>query len=45
MDLLGLDEVRDRLRVVGQTYAGIQPIPVARIVGSLDRTADFDRSF
>jgi hypothetical protein len=45
MDLLPLDEVRRRLRVVGQTYGGVRPIPVERIVGSLDRTADFDRDF
>jgi hypothetical protein len=45
MDLLAFDEVRDRLRIVGQSYAGVQAIPVARIVGSLDRTADFDRDF
>jgi hypothetical protein len=45
VDLLRLDDVRDRLRVVGQSYGGVRPIPVERIVGSLDRTADFDRSF
>jgi hypothetical protein len=45
MDLLGLDETRNRLKVVGQSYGGVQEIPVDRIVGSLDRTADFDRSF
>jgi hypothetical protein len=45
MDLLGFDETRDRLRVVGQSYGGVREIPVDRIVGSLDRTADFDRSF
>jgi hypothetical protein len=45
MDLLPFDEARQRLRVVGQSYVGIRPIPVVRIVGSLDRNADFDRSF
>ena len=45
MDLLPLDEVRRRLRVVGQSYLGIVSIPVARVVGSLDRTGDFDRDF
>jgi ParB-like nuclease domain len=45
MDLLTLEETRDRLRVVRQSYGGVRPIPVARIVGSLDRTTDFDRSF
>jgi len=42
MDLLALDEVRRRLRIVGQSYLGVRAIPVARIVGSLDRNADFD---
>ena len=32
-------------RVVGQSYLGIISIPVAQVVGSLDRTADFDRDF
>lgn len=45
MDLLHLDDVRDRLAVVGQSYGGVHPIPVERIIGSLDRTADFDRDF
>ena len=45
MELLPLDEARRRLRVVGQTYLGVREIPVDRIVGSLDRTADFDRGF
>jgi hypothetical protein len=45
MDLLPLDEVQRRLRVVGQSYAGVRPIEVARVVGSLDRSRDFDRSF
>jgi hypothetical protein len=43
--LLPLTEVRERLGLVTQTYAGIQEIPVDRIVGSLDRTVDFDRDF
>jgi hypothetical protein len=45
VDLLPFDEARQRLRVVGASYLGVRPIPVARIVGSLDRTADFDRDF
>jgi hypothetical protein len=43
MDLLALDEVRRRLRIVGQSYLGVRAIPVARIAGSLDRDADLDR--
>jgi hypothetical protein len=45
VDLLPLDEVRRRLRITGQSYAGVKEIPIERIVGSLDRTADFDREF
>ena len=44
-DLLPLDEVQRRLRVVGQSYAGIHPIEVHRIIGSVDRSLDFDRCF
>jgi hypothetical protein len=45
VDLLALEEVQRRLRITGQSYAGVRPIEVARIVGSLDRTSDFDRDF
>ena len=43
--LLDLDDVGKRLRVFEQTYVGIRPIPVSRIVGTLGRTSDFDREF
>jgi hypothetical protein len=45
MDLLALDEVQRRLRITSQSYSGVQPIEVARVVGSLDRSSDFDRDF
>jgi hypothetical protein len=45
VDLLPFDEARQRLRVVGQSYLGVRAIPVERIIGSLDRNVDFDRSF
>jgi hypothetical protein len=45
VDLLALDEIRRRLRIFGQSYLGVTEIPVAQIIGSLDRNADFDRSF
>ena len=45
MELLPLDEVRSRLRIVAQSYLGIHAIPVERIVGSLDRSQDFTRDF
>jgi hypothetical protein len=43
--LLSLDEVSRRLRVFEQTYVGIKPIPVAKVVGTISRGADFDRDF
>jgi hypothetical protein len=45
MGLLPLDEVRRRLQIVGQSYAGTRPVPLERIVGSVDRSADFGRNF
>ena len=43
--LLSLDEVRDKLHIRGQHYAGLQEIPIARIVGSVGRYHDFNRAF
>jgi hypothetical protein len=43
--LLPLNAVTDRLKIVGQSYAGMQTIPIDRIVGSVDRAVDFDRLF
>jgi len=45
MGLLPLDEVRRRLRITGQSYAGVRPVALERIVGSVDRSADFGRDF
>ncbi|MBD0282138.1 MAG: hypothetical protein ICV69_08105 [Thermoleophilaceae bacterium] len=45
MGLLPLDEVRRRLRIVGQSYAGMRPVALERIVGLVDRSADFGRNF
>jgi hypothetical protein len=45
MGLLPLDEVRRRLRITGQSYAGLREVPLDRIVGSVDRSADFSRDF
>jgi hypothetical protein len=43
--LLPLGEVRGRLGLVTHPYAGIQSIRVDQILGSLDRTVDFERDF
>ncbi len=44
-DLLSFDEVRARLNVRGQRHRGLQTVPLAHIVGSEGRYADFDRQF
>jgi hypothetical protein len=44
-ELLPLGEVSRRLRQFAQRYVGIRPIPIAKIVGTVDRVGDFDRRF
>jgi hypothetical protein len=43
--LLPLGEITRRLEILGQSYIGVRPIEIERIVGSVDRTVDFDRRF
>jgi len=43
--LIPFDEASRRLRLSRRRYLGIQEIPIDRIVGSVDRSADFDRDF
>jgi hypothetical protein len=45
VSLIPFDEASQRLRVSGQAYLGVREIPINRIVGSVDRSADFDRGF
>jgi len=44
-ELLPLEEVTRRLRVFNQHYVGIRAIPIDRIIGTVDRSRDFDRQF
>jgi hypothetical protein len=44
-DLLAFDDIREKLRVGGPIYKGIQTTPIDQIVGSVDRYKDFDRAF
>lgn len=44
-DLVPLEEVRKRLLLFTERYAGIRPIAVTDIVGSVDRSSQFDRDF
>jgi hypothetical protein len=43
--VLPFDEVVDALGRIGERDLGVQPIPLDSIVGSVDRTRDFDRRF
>lgn len=43
--LLSFEDLRTRLRLFHQSYAGLQTIEVAKIIGTVNRSADFDRDF
>jgi hypothetical protein len=43
--LLPLGEVTERLRLTGRAYVGVRSIPLAKIIGSVDRACEFDREF
>ncbi len=43
--LVPLHEITRRLRPENESYRGMQVVPVERIVGSMDRWRDFDRTF
>ena len=43
--LLPLSQVTRHLRVLGEHYLGMREIPTDAIVGSVDRSVDFDRFF
>lgn len=44
-ELLSFDEVRTKLHVREQSYRGLQAVPIAKIVGSVNRYRDFDHQF
>lgn len=43
--LLPFHEIRRRLNPEGESYRGVQTVPISKIVGSMDRYQDFDRAF
>jgi hypothetical protein len=43
--LLAYEEVREKLRLGGPVYRGVQAVPLDKVIGSLDRYRDFDRFF
>ncbi len=44
-EMLSLREVRATLRPTGESYRGLQVVPIDRIVGSEGRYADFNKQF
>ncbi len=44
-DLVPFHELRQRLSPEGESYRGLQTVPIRQIVGSMDRFQDFDRTF
>jgi hypothetical protein len=43
--LLAYDEVREKLRLGGPIYRGLQTVPLKQIIGSVNRYTEFDRAF
>jgi hypothetical protein len=43
--IMPFDEVVDALGIVGEVQLGLQTIPLDSVVGTVDRTRDFDRGF
>ena len=44
-DLLSFADVKKTVRTEGESYIGCRTIPIGQIVGSEDRTADFNKDF
>jgi len=43
--LLSYDEIKEKLRIGGPIYRGVQTVPLEKIAGSLNRYEQFDRAF
>jgi hypothetical protein len=43
--LLSFGEVKEKLRLRGSVYRGLQRVPLDHIIGSVNRYQDFDRAF
>ena len=43
--IMPFDEVVEALGMVGESQLGLQTIPLDSVVGTVDRTRDFDRGF
>ena len=44
-ELISYHDVRSRMQPEGESYRGMQSVPVSQIVGSVDRFRDFNRTF
>ena len=44
-ELISFHDVQSRMKPEGESYRGMQIVPVAQIVGSVDRFHDFNRTF
>ena len=44
-DLIPYHELRERVSPESESYRGMQTVPLAQIVGSMDRFQDFNREF
>src|SRR3954452_2377879 len=44
-ELLSFQEVREKVPIKSQAYLGVRAIPLAKIIGSVDRYEDFNRHF
>lgn len=44
-ELIPYHAIRQRLSPEGESYRGLQVVPINKIVGSMDRFQDFDRAF
>jgi len=44
-ELIPIGEVTRRLRMYEQSYVGVRSIPIEKIVGTVDRSHEFDRHF
>lgn len=44
-NLLSFEEIRDKLKIRGQHYTGLQAIPIDKIAGTVGRYQEFNRAF
>ncbi|MHB0857228.1 MAG: universal stress protein [Anaerolineae bacterium] len=45
INLIPFEDLKKTVGLVSQRYRGVQPVPVDKIIGSLNRSEDFDRAF